>query len=54
MIIEYEKEKDNEIEKLVKELTNKIGAQQGETRHVYTGSDDRVVSALEKILKLAD
>jgi hypothetical protein len=54
LVVEYEKEKDAEIENLVKEMTRKFSAQQGETRRVYEGSDERVISALEKVLKLTE
>ncbi len=54
IIIEYEKEKEDDIERLVKELTKRVGNQEGEVRRIYEGSDGRVISALEKILKLAE
>ncbi len=54
LVIEYEKEKDAEIENLVKETARKLSAQQSETRLVYEGSDKRVISALEKVLRLAE
>jgi hypothetical protein len=54
LVIEYEKEKEEKIEKLVKELSKNVSNQQGETRRVYEGSDERVISALGKILKLTE
>lgn len=54
LIIEYKKEKDTEINKMLGELTRKLSTQQIKTRCVDAGSDERVISAVEKVLKLTE
>jgi hypothetical protein len=54
LVIEYDKEKEEDIKRLVKDLEKKVIKQQGETHNIYEGSDERTISALGKILKLAN
>jgi hypothetical protein len=52
LVIRYEQKNEKDVERSVAEVTEHIKAQGGEARSVYEGSDDRIISALEKVLNL--
>ena len=52
LVIQYERKNEKNVERSLTEVTEHIKAQGGETRRVYQGSDDRIISALEKVLNL--
>lgn len=54
LVIRYKETHENLVDKFVEEMEKKIAKNHGEVRRGYHGSDDRIVSALEKVLDLAD
>jgi len=54
LVIRYKETHEILVDKFLKEMEKKIIKNHGEVRRSYHGSDDRIVSALEKVLDLAD
>lgn len=54
MVIQYKDKDEGIIEKLVKDITKPINTKYGKVRFVYQGQEERIISALEKVLKLAE
>ena len=54
VVLQYNEKDEEKVEKLLKSITGSISTKYGEIRLVYQGSEERVVSALEKILKLTE
>jgi hypothetical protein len=51
-VIRYEQKNEKDVERLVAQVTEHISTRYGEVRRVYEGSDERIISALEKVLNL--
>lgn len=52
VVIRYEEKNEKDVERLVKDVTEQISTRYGEAKRVYYGSDERIISALEKVLNL--
>ena len=53
-VIQYEQKKEKDVERLMKDVTEHINTRYGEIRRVYDGTDERIISALEKVLNLTE
>ncbi len=54
LIIQYKQDNQKMVEDLVKNITKPIDAEHGKVQRVYQGSEEQVVSAVQKILKLTE
>jgi hypothetical protein len=54
LIIQYEQDSQKTVEGLIKNLSKSIGANHGSIQRAYQGSEERIVSAVQKILKLTE
>ena len=54
LIVQYKKKSKQAVENLVKDITQSINTQYGEIRRIYQGSESRIISAFESIMKLAE
>ncbi len=52
LVINYKEEHEKNVKSLLESVTKPIDSKYGETRLVYEGDDERIVGALEKVLKL--
>lgn len=53
-IVEYHEKSERNIENLLRSIEEPINREHGKTKRVYQGSEHRVISALESILKLTE
>lgn len=54
LIIQYKEKDETVIKNLLKKSKEPINAEYGKVRCPYIGSDERIISALEKILGLTE
>ena len=54
LVIKYKEEHDKNIRTLLERVIASIDSKYGESKIVYEGSDERVVTALESIMKLTE
>jgi len=54
LVIDYLKEDEKNVKKLIKNVMVPIDSKYGEAKLVYDGADERIVAALEKVLKLTE
>lgn len=53
-VVRYEQKNEKDVERLMNDVTERINTRYGEIRRVYSGSDERIISALEKVLNLTE
>lgn len=54
LIVKYKEEHEKNVKTLLKGVIASIDSKYGESKLVYEGSDERVVTALESIMKLTE
>jgi hypothetical protein len=54
LVVKYKEEHDKNVKTLLKGVITSIDSKYGESKLVYEGSDERVVTALESIMKLTE
>jgi hypothetical protein len=54
LVIEHKEEFERNIEDLLRNLRDKVDSYYGKTRIVYQGSDEQIMTALERVLKLTE
>ena len=54
LVVNYDPVKEAATEKILNTAKKQIGALSGEVRCVYQGSDEQIISALGKIMKLTE
>ena len=54
LIVKYTEEHDKNIKALLEGVITSIESRYGESKLVYEGSDERVLTALESIMKLTE
>lgn len=52
-VVQYKEEDEGTVKALVKSITEPINAKHGEVRLAYQSSEERIIVALQNILKLA-
>ena len=52
LIVEYDERSEMEIEELIESIKARINSKYGKLLRAYEGPDEKIVSAVEKILKL--
>jgi len=52
LIVEYKEEDEKAIQNLVDGIEKPISTKHGQIKRAYRGSDKRIISSLESILKL--
>lgn len=53
LIVKYDEDSERKIEELIKSVEKPINAKYGKVLRAYQGSEEEIVSAVEKILQLA-
>lgn len=54
LILQYKEKDEENVDNLVESIAKPIKTKYGEIRRVYQGSEKRIISALESILKLTE
>ncbi len=54
LVVKYKEEHEKNVKTLLKGVITSIDSKYGESKLVYEGSDERVVTALESIMKLTE
>jgi len=54
LIVKYDESSEIEIEELIESIKARINGKYGKLLRAYKGPDEKIVSAVEKILKLTE
>lgn len=54
LVVKYKEEHEKNVKTLLEGVITSIDSKYGESKLVYEGSDERVVTALESIMKLTE
>jgi hypothetical protein len=54
LIVKYREEQSKNVKNLIEDVILSINSKYGESKLVYNGFDERIVTALESIMKLTE
>ena len=54
VLIEFNEENKKNAKALYSEIASCVSSKFGESKVIYDGNDERIIAALEKVLKLAE